>query len=99
MFSNAVDDLRRAPGRPKRNARADADELPARPSAVQWPASAVWLVFLACVVRFQSTGWTIWRALGLLAFTLAVPVAVCGLGLFAVWVARGFRTKEKGVAR
>jgi hypothetical protein len=62
-------------------------------------ASAGWLVFLACVIRFQSTDWTIWRALGLLAFTLAVPVAVWGLGLFAVWIARGFRTTEKGVDR
>jgi hypothetical protein len=62
-------------------------------------ASAGWVVFLACVIRFQSTDWTIWRAFGLLAFTLAVPVAVWGLGLFAVWIARGFRTTEKGVDR
>lgn len=70
---NGVDDLRRA-SRPKR-ARADADGFPlGRVRRVA--ASAVWLVFLACVVRFQSTDWTIWRALGLLVFTLAVPVTV-----------------------
>ena len=70
---NGVDDLRRA-SRPKR-ARADADGFPlSRVRRVA--ASAVWQVFLACVVRFQSTDWTIWRALGLLVFTLAVPVTV-----------------------
>jgi hypothetical protein len=57
-------------------------------------ASAGWLVILVCVIRFQSTDWTIWRALGLLAFTLGVPVAVWCLGLFAVWVARGFRVEK-----